>query len=1000
MNGLKPLRKNPKLRQVIFCLSVILFGSTGWASSGLFGSLHMHDSPEGVVFPGENKTYILRGLPSQTFSNLAWAPYNSLVSAAPFLIAKATFMSFAMLQLADYNKMLDLNRETNKLAVMWFLPNFLHFVIQTAGKVYDVKTQKDFTATGRSLCDRRQGKVIIDIHDDPFLAQNLMLEVSFDEQSSPSLRITSVSPDLEVDENLSDPWHRLLVRMSENDLVSLDVQLNWGNNNQLLLIAHQNESSAKRKYLITVDSALPWDLELLENWCPEKSSRQVHSVLQPDLLNFIADVISEKDQSSQLVINDLPGIQHFAGENASVWNLSKSGAQLLASDVGGDALSPGSLMLFSQQRPVSEILATAGSTEGIHQLRAHSRQVVYPKWQLDLIMAGVQVGINVLITHSTQTAIEHFAKGLSKITSLCTQSDDYSKTVLPYESTRTDLQLYSPSLSSVDTMPNGHSPLVGVGNEYTPAMIDQCSLWVEAGAQLVLKSMIDVFRPANDWYLGQMAMHMVPHVKRVRTQPRASSASPYAAEKTDTASMSQFTQQNIHVELVQQVSQLLSNRGPVNWIDVYRYSELHKAVPAGLFLDALAGHGGDSHAFITRLDRMIVESQSSSHPGDASKVILKALVNSAKNYQSVREKNSAMPPYALQDAASRIEQEIYTKNASLHESERITLDNSWQPFNYYDQVLLLNTPASIQAMAVPIFENIQIAESTFVERLADLYDWIRDELEEKQEAALSDKGSLEDLDLVKKFAEQNNRDPSSYSFLLVSTLLDTTKQLLKGTPIGEVWHGMAYTVLLHPDLLGGEGATAASQAKQLVTTRLSSVPASDPNGFVLSKIAIHVFQENLMTASGLSSTAVAYPPITSMRSSYPMELSSQPSSNLPVTGPSGASLQSPVPSSSSSGVIESADVVFSFKHHFELSELLQDIPNRDLINLGVALGLSYPKLKRISSSSLPSEMVAAWLRKEDRVIHIGKPSSKFLENALRKIGQTGIAVKVQQTAWK
>ena len=76
-------------------------------------------------------------------------------------------------------------------------------------------------------------------------------------------------------------------------------------------------------------------------------------------------------------------------------------------------------------------------------------------------------------------------------------------------------------------------------------------------------------------------------------------------------------------------------------------------------------------------------------------------------------------------------------------------------------------------------------------------------------------------------------------------------------------------------------------------------------------------------------------------------------------------------------------------HHFKVSQCLRDLPDDALISLGGALGLSFPKLKRMRD--VPSEMVAAWLRKEDNVLEHGKPTRRLLANALKSIGQNGIA---------
>ena len=64
--------------------------------------------------------------------------------------------------------------------------------------------------------------------------------------------------------------------------------------------------------------------------------------------------------------------------------------------------------------------------------------------------------------------------------------------------------------------------------------------------------------------------------------------------------------------------------------------------------------------------------------------------------------------------------------------------------------------------------------------------------------------------------------------------------------------------------------------------------------------------------------------------------------------------------------------------------------------MGGALGLSHPRLTRMTQ--LPSEMVASWLNEQDDVLsRSGKPTWNRLADALKEIGQTGIAVKIRQT---
>ena len=72
-----------------------------------------------------------------------------------------------------------------------------------------------------------------------------------------------------------------------------------------------------------------------------------------------------------------------------------------------------------------------------------------------------------------------------------------------------------------------------------------------------------------------------------------------------------------------------------------------------------------------------------------------------------------------------------------------------------------------------------------------------------------------------------------------------------------------------------------------------------------------------------------------------------------------------------------------------------DLDDQQIIQVGLALGMSYAKLKRMRS--LPGDMVAAWLRREDDVLEVsGVPTWKVLAEALKDNGQTGLAMKIQQ----
>ena len=81
--------------------------------------------------------------------------------------------------------------------------------------------------------------------------------------------------------------------------------------------------------------------------------------------------------------------------------------------------------------------------------------------------------------------------------------------------------------------------------------------------------------------------------------------------------------------------------------------------------------------------------------------------------------------------------------------------------------------------------------------------------------------------------------------------------------------------------------------------------------------------------------------------------------------------------------------------HFAVKQSLTNLDNEKLTDLGGALGLSYPKLRRMPN--ILDDMVAAWLRKEDGVLReSGEPTWSSLVEALEKIGQRGVAEDIKK----
>ena len=84
-------------------------------------------------------------------------------------------------------------------------------------------------------------------------------------------------------------------------------------------------------------------------------------------------------------------------------------------------------------------------------------------------------------------------------------------------------------------------------------------------------------------------------------------------------------------------------------------------------------------------------------------------------------------------------------------------------------------------------------------------------------------------------------------------------------------------------------------------------------------------------------------------------------------------------------------------HHYKVVNYLHGLTRQQIRHLGGALGLMYSTLEKMSD--YPDDMVAAWLRKEDNVIpESGEPSWRSLVQALKKIGQEGVAGKIETEA--
>ena len=73
---------------------------------------------------------------------------------------------------------------------------------------------------------------------------------------------------------------------------------------------------------------------------------------------------------------------------------------------------------------------------------------------------------------------------------------------------------------------------------------------------------------------------------------------------------------------------------------------------------------------------------------------------------------------------------------------------------------------------------------------------------------------------------------------------------------------------------------------------------------------------------------------------------------------------------------------------------LDQLVRGQLVDLGEALGLSYPKIMRMND--ILNDVSAAWLNREDQVLEeSGEPTWDRLADALEQIGQLGVTEDIR-----
>ena len=81
--------------------------------------------------------------------------------------------------------------------------------------------------------------------------------------------------------------------------------------------------------------------------------------------------------------------------------------------------------------------------------------------------------------------------------------------------------------------------------------------------------------------------------------------------------------------------------------------------------------------------------------------------------------------------------------------------------------------------------------------------------------------------------------------------------------------------------------------------------------------------------------------------------------------------------------------------HFQVTECLSDLTNKELLKLGSALGLHWPNLKKMTM--LCDDLVERWLNGADNIVATsGQPTWASLINALEKIKLERVAEKIKK----
>ena len=83
--------------------------------------------------------------------------------------------------------------------------------------------------------------------------------------------------------------------------------------------------------------------------------------------------------------------------------------------------------------------------------------------------------------------------------------------------------------------------------------------------------------------------------------------------------------------------------------------------------------------------------------------------------------------------------------------------------------------------------------------------------------------------------------------------------------------------------------------------------------------------------------------------------------------------------------------------HPVVRKFLKCLSNKELRELGLELGLRWPRLKKMKEDCVLDDMLDSWLKEDDDVtVTSGSPSWQSLVKALEEAGCNGVAAKIRK----